>query len=188
MDLLIIIYNFSIRTFVDTSKVKHLCDNQSGRTITITDPHVSTSYSNPQTTMFEPSLSPILVGDKIGVNINTNSRNPIKVWDSVSRAFVVEALRSSPYQVEVQEGHLRMAMSVSSTWGTYSPERLMEVLLDQNPGLPNGAITYVSQARGNGGRWTVFLDVSRQGMGFLRSSGFKLQMLLETVHLRPAEN
>ena len=80
MVLLFTIYIFSIRTFVDTSKVKHLCDNQSGRTITTTDRHVSTSYSNPQTTMFEPSLSPILVGDKIGMNIKTISRNPIKMF------------------------------------------------------------------------------------------------------------
>ena len=112
----------------------------------------------------------------------------VKVWDSVSRAFVVEALRSSPYRVEVQEGHVRMAMTVSSTWGSYTPGRLMEVLWDQNPGLPNGAITYVSRSRGNGGGWTVFVDVSRQGMIFLGRSGFTLQALLETVHLRPAEN
>ena len=64
----------------------------------------------------------------------------------------------------------------------------MEVLWDQNPGLPNGAITYVSRSRGNGGGWTVFVDVSRQGMIFLGRSGFTLQALLETVHLRPAEN
>ena len=112
----------------------------------------------------------------------------VKVWDSVSRAFVVEALRSSPYRVEVQEGHVRMAMTVSSTWGTYTPGRLMEVLWDQNPGLPNGAITFVSRARSSGGGYTVFVDVSRQGMIFLRGSGFTLQALLETVHLRPAEN
>jgi hypothetical protein len=112
----------------------------------------------------------------------------VKVWDSVSRAFVVEALRLSPYRVEVQEGHVRMAMTVSSTWGSYTSGRFMEVLWDQNPGLPSGAITYVSRSRGNGGGWTVFVDVSRQGMIFLGRSGFILQALLETVRLRPAEN
>ena len=75
----------------------------------------------------------------------------VKVSDSASRDFVKEALRSSPYRVEVQEGHLRMVTTVSSTWGSFAPERLIEVLHDQNPGLPIGAITHVSRVRGIGG-------------------------------------
>ena len=112
----------------------------------------------------------------------------VKVWDAVSRAFVVAALRSSPYRVEVQDGYLRMAMNVSSTWDSYPPERLIEVLHAQNPGLPVGAITFVSRVRGRGGGLTVFVDVSRQGLSFLRRSSFVLQALIEAVTLRPAEN
>ena len=68
-----------------------------------------------------------------------------------------------------------------------SPERLMALLLRQNPGLPSGALLFVSQVRISGGGWSIFMDEDRRGLGCPRGRENKLSALMEMVHLRPAE-
>ena len=111
----------------------------------------------------------------------------VKVWDELSRDFALAALGGGPFRAEARHGHLRMVMNVSTTWGGFPPERLMENLAAHNPELPDGALTFVSRTRSSGGGWAVFVDVSRQGLAYLRRRGFELQTLLEAVLLRPAE-
>ena len=46
-----------------------------------------------------------------------------------------------------------------------SPESLMALLLRQNPGLPSGALLFVSRVKSSGGGWSIFVDVDRRGLG-----------------------
>ena len=110
-----------------------------------------------------------------------------RVRDVVSRNFARAALEGSGFRAETLEGHLRMVFNVSTTWSSFPPERLMGILATHNPGLPDGALRYVSWVNGGSGNCTVFVDVSRAGLTFPREKDFKLLALLETVKFRPAE-
>ena len=110
-----------------------------------------------------------------------------RVRDEVSCCFARAALEGSGFRAEILEGHLRMVFNVSTTWSGFPPERLMGILATHNPGLPEGALRYVSWVIGGSGNCTVFVDVSREGLIFLREKDFKLLALLETVKFRPAE-
>ena len=48
----------------------------------------------------------------------------------------------------------------------------MALLLRQNPGLPSGALLFVSRVKRSGGGRSVFVD--RRGLGYLRGRGNKL--------------
>ena len=80
-----------------------------------------------------------------------------------------------------------MAFTVTALFADTSPESLMALLLRQNPGLSSGALLFVSRVRSSGGGWSIFVDVDRRGLGYLRGRGNKLSALMEMVHPRPAE-
>ena len=112
----------------------------------------------------------------------------VKVWDKASKNFVIKALnKGGQYKAVAQEGRLRMAFTVTALFADTSPESLMALLLRQNPGLPSGALLFKSRVRSSGGEWSIFVDVDRRGLGYLRGRGNKLSALMEMIHLRPAE-
>ena len=112
----------------------------------------------------------------------------VKVWDKASKNFAIKAVdKGGQYKAVAQEGRLRMALTVTALFADTSPESLMALLLRQNPGLPSGALLFVSRVRSSGGGWSIFVDVNRRGLGYLRGRGNKLSALMEMVHLRPVE-
>ena len=112
----------------------------------------------------------------------------VKVWDKASKNFAIKAVnKGGQYKAMAQKGRLRMAFTVTALFADTSPESLMALLLRQNPGLPSGALLFVSRVRSSGGGWSIFVDVDRRGLGYLRGRGNKLSALMEMVHLRPAE-
>ena len=119
--------------------------------------------------------------------IFSNGAVSVRVGDVASRRFATAALEGSGFRAETLEGHLRMVFNVSATWSGFTPERLMGILASHNPGLPEEALRFVSWVKGGSGISTVFVDVSRVGLSFLRGRDCKLLALLETVKLRPAE-
>ena len=112
----------------------------------------------------------------------------VKVWDKASKDFAIKAVnKGGQYKAVAQEGRLRMAFTVTALFADTPPESLMALLLRQNPGLPSGALLFVSRVRSSGGGWSIFVDVDRRGLGYLRGRGNMLSALMEMVHLRPAE-
>ena len=80
-------------------------------------------------------------------------------------------LKTKSAPMVAQEGRLRMAFTVTALFADTSPESLMALLLRQNPGLPSGALLFVSRVRSSGGGWSIFVDVDRRGLGYLRCLG-----------------
>ena len=112
----------------------------------------------------------------------------VKVWDKASKNFAIKAVnKGGQYKAVAQEGRLRMAFTVTALFADTPPESLMALLLRQNPGLPSGALLFVSRVRSSGGGRSIFVDVDRRGLGYLRGRGNMLSALMEMVHLRPAE-
>ena len=76
----------------------------------------------------------------------------VKVWDKASKNFAIKAVnKGGQYKAVAQEGRLRMAFTVTALFADTSPESLMALLLRQNPGLPSGALLFVSRVRSSGG-------------------------------------
>ena len=93
----------------------------------------------------------------------------VKVWDKASKNFAIKAVnKGGQYKAVAQEGRLRMAFTVTALFADTSPESLMALLLRQNPGLPSGALLFVSRVRSSGGGLSIFVDVDRRGLGYLR--------------------
>ena len=112
----------------------------------------------------------------------------IKVWDKASKNFAIKAInKGGQYKAVVQEGHLRMVFTMTALFASMPPQSLMLLLLRQNPGLPSGALMFVSRVRSSGGGWSIFVDVDRSGLGYLRGRGNTLSTFMEMVHLRPVE-
>ena len=97
----------------------------------------------------------------------------VKVWDKASKNFAIKAVnKGGQYKAVAQEGRLWMAFTVTALFADTSPESLMTLFLRQNPGLPSGALLFVSRVRssGAGGGWSIFVDVDRRGLSYLDSS------------------
>ena len=111
----------------------------------------------------------------------------VTVWDEITQVFVLNALNGGPYQSAVEDGVLRMIFNISPAWGDVDHEKFMQVLYSHNPGLPADSLTFVSWIRRTRGGWTVFVDVDRSGIDFLRRQDSKLYAVLESVHLKPVQ-
>ena len=68
-----------------------------------------------------------------------------------------------------QEGYPETALFADKP-----PESLVALLLRQNHELPSGVLLFVSRVRSSGGGWSIFVDVDRCGLGYLRGRGNKL--------------
>lgn len=102
-----------------------------------------------------------------------------------ARAFVERVLEGSQFVASDAEGHVRMVFHVDGVAAEFPPESLVRLLGEPiyNPGVPLGALTFVTRVRAAGGRWAYFVDVSREGYSFLRERGFKLRAAVGEVRL-----
>ena len=105
----------------------------------------------------------------------------VKVWDKASKNFAIKAVnKGGQYKAVVQEGRLRMAFTVTALFADKSP-------VAPEPQASLWGLLFVSRVRSSGGGWSIFVDVDRHGLGYLRGSRNKLYASMEMVHLRPAE-
>ena len=92
----------------------------------------------------------------------------VKFWDKSFKNFAIKAKKGVQYRAVAQEGRLRMAFTVTALFADSPPETLMLLLLRQNPGLPSGALTFISWVVEGGPSswtWTYVVSVTRGAVG-----------------------
>ena len=112
----------------------------------------------------------------------------VTVWDRPSRVFAERSLRRmNGFRTRVDGGVARFYAVVPPTWPNFQdPGDLTGLIERGNPGLPAGAITFVSWTNGGQEGRRVFVDVSQGGLDFLREREYLLLALFGTLHFKQA--
>ena len=71
------------------------------------------------------------------------------------------ALEGSQFVTSDAEGHVRMVSHIDEVVGEFPLEPIIRLLGEPtyNPGVPSGALTFVTRVRVVVGRWVYFADV-----------------------------
>ena len=87
----------------------------------------------------------------------------------------------------------RMSFVVPACFSTLAPPAFLAALRSHNPGLPEGALTFRGKAEetvsragaGTFPRSRMWVDITGEGMDFLRLNQYYLRTLVASVRLRP---